>query len=372
MRQIYLDYNASTPIAPEAANAMRPFLDSHHGNPSASHWAGKPAKQAVEEARSQVAGLLGSKPSEIVFTSGGTEANNYAIKGAFFALRDKGNHIITGATEHPAVLNPCRFLETLGAQVTVLPVDSHGLVDPDKVKKAITEKTILVSLMHANNETGTIHPIEEVSKITKERGVWLHTDAAQSAGKIPTNVNDLGVDMLSIAGHKLYAPKGVGALYLREGIRPETFVHGAGHESGRRAGTENVLLDVGLGAACRLASSHSMTSDFRDLFWDELKKTFGDKVVLNGHPERRLPNTLNVSFTGQNGTQILKKLEEKGVAASVGAACHADSVDLSPVIAAMGISQEVGMGTLRFSLGRPTTREEIETVSEFLSVIINR
>jgi cysteine desulfurase len=218
MRQIYLDYNASTPIAPEAADAMRPFLDSHHGNPSASHWAGKPAKQAVEEARSQVAGLLGSKPSEIVFTSGGTEANNYAIKGAFFALRDKGNHIITGATEHPAVLNPCRFLETLGAQVTVLPVDSHGLVDPDKVKKAITEKTILVSLMHANNETGTIHPIEEVSKITKERGVWLHTDAAQSAGKIPTNVNDLGVDMLSIAGHKLYAPKGVGALYLRDCI----------------------------------------------------------------------------------------------------------------------------------------------------------
>lgn len=369
MRQIYLDYNASTPIAPQAADAMRPFLESHHGNPSASHWAGKPAKDAVEKARAQVAGLLGCQPEEIVFTSGGTEANNYAIKGAFFALREKGNHIITAATEHPAVLKPCKFLETLGAEITVLPVDSHGLVDPDDVKKAIGEKTILVSLMHANNETGTIHPIEEVSKITKERGVWFHTDAAQSASKIPTRVKDLGVDMLSIAGHKLYAPKGVGALYLCEGIQPEAFVHGAGHESGRRAGTENVLLDTGLGAACELAQSHTQTPDLRDRFWNELHNNFGDKVVLNGHPTRRLPNTLNVSFAGRNGSQILAQLEEKGVAASVGAACHADSVDLSPVIAAMGISKKVGMGTLRFSLGRQTTWEEIQTVLGFLSVI---
>ena len=369
MRQIYLDYNASTPIAPEAAEAMRPFLEGHHGNPSASHWAGKPAKDAVEKARAQVAGLLGCKPEEIVFTSGGTESNNYAIKGAFYALRDKGNHIITAATEHPAVLNPCRFLETLGAQVTVLPVDSHGLVDPDDVKQAITPKTILVSLMHANNETGTIHPVEEVSKITRERGVWFHSDAAQSASKIPTKVDDLGVDLLSIAGHKFYAPKGVGALYIREGIHPEPFVHGAGHESGRRAGTENVLLDVGLGAACELAESHAMTPELRDLFWNELQKTFGDRVVLNGHPDRRLPNTLSVSFVGRNGSEILARLEEKGVAASLGAACHRDSVELSPVIAAMGISKEAGMGTLRFSLGRPTTEEEIQTVSGFLSVI---
>jgi cysteine desulfurase len=369
MRPIYLDYNASTPIAPEAAEAMRPFLESHHGNPSASHWAGKPAKQAVERARAQVAGLLGCQPEEIVFTSGGTESNNYAIKGAFFALREKGDHIITAATEHPAVLNPCRFLQTLGAEITVLPVDSHGLVDPVDVKQAITDKTILVSLMHANNETGTIHPIEEVSRITKERGVWFHTDAAQSCGKIPTKVDDLGVDLLSVAGHKLYAPKGVGALYIREGIHPEPFVHGAGHESGRRAGTENVLLGVGLGAACELAGSHAMTPELRDRFWNELQKTFGDRVVLNGHPERRLPNTLSVSFVGRNGSEILAMLEEKGVAASLGAACHRDSVELSPVIAAMGIPKEVGMGTLRFSLGRQTTWEEIQTVLGFLSVI---
>jgi len=369
MNRIYLDYNASTPIAPEVAGAMRPFLENHPGNPSASHWAGKPAKEAVERARTQVAALLGCKSSEIVFTSGGTESNNFAIKGTFFALREKGNHIITAATEHPAVLNPCKFLQTLGAEITVLPVDSQGLVNPDDVRKAITPKTILVSLMHANNETGTIHPIEEVSKITLEHDVWFHTDAAQSCGKIPTKVDDLGVDMLSVAGHKLYAPKGIGALYLREGIRPEPFVHGAGHESGRRAGTENVLLEVGLGAACELAGPHAMTPELRDRFWNELHKTFGDKVVSNGHPTRRLPNTLNVSFVGKNGSQILAKLEEKGVAASLGAACHKDSVELSPVIAAMGISKQVGMGTLRFSLGRSTTWEELQTVSGFLSVI---
>jgi len=371
MQRIYLDYNASTPIAPQVADAMRPFLESHQGNPSASHWAGKPAKEAVERARAQVAGLLGCTPEEIVFTSGGTESNNFAIKGAFFALREKGDHIITAVTEHPAVLNPCRFLKTLGAEVTVLPVDSRGLVDPDDVRKAITKRTILVSLMHANNETGTIHPIEEVSKITRERGVWFHTDAAQSCGKIPARVEDLGVDLLSVAGHKLYAPKGVGALYIREGVRPEPLVHGAGHESGRRAGTENVLLCVGLGAACELAGSHAMTAELRDRFWNELQKTFGDRVVLNGHPHRRLPNTLSVSFVGKNGSQILAELEEKGVAASLGAACHKDSVELSPVIAAMGISKQVGMGTLRFSLGRSTTREEIQTVSGFLSVINN-
>jgi len=310
-----------------------------------------------------------------VFTSGGTESNNYAIKGSFFALREKGDHIITAATEHPAVLKPCAFLKGLGAEVTVLPVDSTGQVDPNDVKQAITAKTILVSLMHANNETGTIHPIEEIARITKERGVWFHTDAAQSAGKIPTNVEDLGVDMLSVAGHKLYAPKGVGALYIRSGVEPEPFVHGAGHESGRRAGTENVLLDVGLGAACELAGQHigtTRTQELRDRFWDKLKEAYGGQVILNGHPTERLPNTLNVSFIGQDGSAILSKLEERGVAASVGAACHAGSVDLSPVIAAMGISTQVGMGTLRFSLGRQTTWEEIETVLGFLSVIYSR
>ena len=219
---------------------------------------------------------------------------------------------------------------------------------------------------------GIIAIIEEIAKITKERGVWFHTDAAQSTGKIPTRVEDLGVDMLSIAGHKLYAPKGIGALYIRLGVEPEPFVHGAGHEFGRRAGTENVLLDVGLGAACELAQSHVGTTELRDRFWNELKQKYGDQVVLNGHPQERLPNTLNVSFVGQDGSAILKRLEEHGVAASTGAACHAGSVELSPVIAAMGISKEVGMGTLRFSLGRQTSWEEIETVLGFLSVITNR
>jgi cysteine desulfurase len=371
MNRIYLDHNASTPIAPEAAEAMRPFLEGHYGNPSAGHWAGKPARQAVERARAQVAGLLGCMPAEIVFTSGGTESNNHAIKGTFFALQEKGNHVVTAATEHPAVLRPCEFLKTLGAEVTVLPVDRTGRVDLDDVKRAINPKTILVSLMHANNETGTLHPIEEVSKITRERGVWLHTDAAQSAGKIPARVDDLGVDLLSVAGHKLYGPKGVGALYIRSGIDPEPFVHGAGHESGRRAGTENVLLDVGLGAACELARPNTQSA-LRDRFWEKLKEALGDRVVLNGHPQERLPNTLNVSFVGQNGTEILKKLEEHGVAASTGAACHSGTVQLSPVLEAMGVPVEVGMGALRLSLGRQTTWEDLENVLGFLSVINRR
>jgi cysteine desulfurase len=375
MKKIYLDYNASTPIAPEVADAMRPCLEDHFGNPSAGHWAGKPAREAVERARGRVAGLLGCMPEEIVFTSGGSESNNHAIKGTFLALREKGGHIITAATEHPAVIAPCRFLETLGAQVTILPVDRTGQVDPDDVKKAIGDKTILVSLMHANNETGTLHPIEEVSKITQERGVWLHTDAAQSAGKIPTDVGDLGVDMLSVAGHKLYGPKGVGALYLRSGVTPEPLVHRAGHESGRRAGTENLVLDVGLGAACELAREHlgmESTRKLRDRFWEELRAAFGDRVVQNGHPTERLPNTLNVSFVGRDGTAILKKLEEHGVAASTGAACHAGSVKLSPVLEAMGVPPETGMGALRFSLGRPTTWAELENVLGILSVILSR
>jgi cysteine desulfurase len=260
MKNIYLDYNASTPIAPEVADAMRPFMREHYGNPSSHHWAGEPAKQALEKARGQVASLLGCAPQEIIFTSGGTEANNHAIKGAFFTLQHKGNHIITTQVEHPAVLQPCRFLETLGAEVTRLPVDGTGMVSPEDVRKAITPRTILVSVMHANNEVGTIQPIAEISRLTRERGVLLHTDAAQSVGKIPANVSELGVDLLSVAGHKVYAPKGVGALYVRHGLRLEPLMHGAGHESGRRAGTENVLLDVALGAV-RFSLGRQTTAD---------------------------------------------------------------------------------------------------------------
>lgn len=372
MKEIYLDYNASTPIAPEAVEAMRPFLTQHYGNPSSLHWAGVPAKDAVERARSQVAGLLDCDPTEVVFTSGGSESNNHAIKGVYFAHRERGDHIITTAVEHPATLNPCRFLERLGAKITVLPVDRFGRVDPDDVRRAITPRTILISVMHANNEVGTIQPIAEISAIAGEAGVLFHTDAAQSVGKIPTGVDPLGVDLLSVAGHKLYAPKGIGALYIREGTRIEPFIHGAGHEGGRRAGTENVLLAVALGAACEVARGWvdaPRVRELRDHFWGGLLETFGGRVTLNGHPVDRLPNTLSVNFTGRIGAEILGRLPQ--VAASTGSACHAGSVTLSPVLAAMGVPLGEGMGAIRFSLGRTTTWEELEEVLDLLRAVLS-
>jgi len=365
--RIYLDFNASTPIAPEVAQAMKPFLTQHFGNPSSLHWAGEPAKEAVEQARQQVAEFLECSPSEIVFTSGGSESNNHAIKGVFFALKEKGNHIITTQIEHPAVINPCRFLERMGAEVTHVGVDQYGRVDPEEIEKAITPKTILITVMHANNEVGTIQPIKEISEIAKRHRILFHTDAAQSVGKINTKVNDLGVDLLSLAGHKLYAPKGVGALYIREGTPIEPLIHGAGHESGRRAGTENVLLIVGLGKACEAAKKYlndDKIRNLRDRFWEMLQKNSNNEVVLNGHPIHRLPNTLNVSFVGRVGSELLAQLD--GVAASTGAACHSGSVELSPVLKAMGIPPEVGMGAIRFSLGRTTTLQELERVIQFL------
>lgn len=367
MSHIYLDYNASTPTAPEVVDAMRPYLTEHFGNPSSSHWAGRPAREAVEQARSQVAALLGCLPGEVIFTSGGSESNNHAIKGVFFANRDRGDHIITSRIEHPAVLEPCRFLERLGAKITYLPVDRCGRVSPEDVRDAITDRTILVTIMHANNEVGTIQRIREIAKVTRERGIVCHTDAAQSVGKIETQVRELGVDLLSVAGHKLYAPKGVGALYVRDGTAIEPLIHGAGHESGRRAGTENVLLDVGLGKACEIAEQWvgmPTVKNLRDLFWDELQAAFGEEVVLNGHPTERLPNTLNVSFVGRSGGEILGGLD--GVAASTGSACHEGAVELSPVLKAMGTPPEVGMGAIRFSLGRGTSREEIDRVVELV------
>jgi cysteine desulfurase len=362
-RRIYLDYNASTPICPEAVEAMRPFLADHYGNPSSLHWAGVPAKDAVEKARGQVAGLLGCDPTEVVFTSGGSESNNHAIKGVFFANGDRGDHIITTAVEHPATIHPCRFLETLGAKVTVLPVDRFGMVDPDDVRKTLTSKTILITIMHANNEVGTIEPIPEISAIARGAGVPFHTDAAQTVGKISADVEELGVDLLSVAGHKVYAPKGIGAIYIREGTRIEPSVHGAGHEAGRRAGTENVLLAVALGAACEVARKWvgmTQVKILRDRFWEKLRGIFREKVTLNGHPAARLPNTLNVNFVGRVGAEILTMLP--GVAASTGSACHAGSVTLSPVLAAMGVPPGEGMGAVRFSLGRASTWEELEEV----------
>jgi cysteine desulfurase len=371
VRPIYLDYNASTPIDPRVAAAMKPFLEDHFGNPSSGHWAATAAKAGIEAARAQVAALLGCQNDEIVFTSGGSEANNFALKGVFFAVRDKGDHIVTSAIEHPAIIAPCHFLERLGARIVYLPVDSTGRVNPDDLRRAITPRTILVSIMHANNEVGTIQPIRDCGRIAHECGVLFHTDAAQSVGKIPTDVNELGVDLLSVAGHKVYAPKGVGALFVRRGVLLEPLIHGGAQEGGRRAGTESALLAVGLGKACELArdlAPMERVRTLRDHFWQELQRRFNDRVVLNGHPTHRLPNTLNVSFVGRIGAEILGRLD--GVAASTGSACHAGRIELSPVLEAMDIAPEVGMGAVRFSLGRGTTRDEIEVAVARLSDIL--
>ena len=370
MRRLYFDYNASTPLAPEVAAVMRRVMEDAFGNPSSPHWAGAPARALIDKGRRQVADLLGCSPEEIVFTSGGSEANNLALKGVFFARDRDHPHIITTRIEHPAILSPCAFLERLGAQVAYLPVDSTGRIDPDTLRRAITPDTILISVMHANNEVGTIQPIEECAGIAREHGVLLHTDAAQSVGKIATKVDELGVDLLSLAGHKFYAPKGIGALYVRRGTALEPLIHGAGHESGRRAGTESALLIAALGKACELAQDLSVMQRvraLRDRLWDRLCQTFGDRIVLNGHPAQRLPNTLNVSFAGEVGAEILAMLD--GVAASTGSACHAGRIELSPVLEAMGVRPEVGMGAVRFSLGRPTTQDDVDALAEQLAAI---
>jgi|SRR5579859_26492 len=360
---IYLDYNASTPVDPRVADAMRPYLETAYGNPSSLHWSARPAREAVERARGQVAYLLGAHPDEIVFTSGGSEADNLALKGVYFAHRDRGDHIITSAAEHPAILEVCRFLERLGAQVTLLPVDRACRVDPDDLARAIGPRTILVSLMHANGEVGAIQPIEACARIAREHGILFHTDAAQTVGKVPIRVDDLGVDLLTVVGHKFYAPKGVGALYVRRGVVLEPLIHGGGHESGRRSGTESALLTAGLGEACALAQDlapMAAVKALRDRLWDQLHAAFGDRVVLNGHAEHRLPNTLNIAFVGRIGAEVLSALQ--GVAASTGSACHEGRVEMSPTLAAMRVPPEVGQGAVRFSLGRGTTSEEIDAV----------
>jgi cysteine desulfurase len=341
----------------------------HYGNPSSTHSYGRIAKDAVEGARRQVADLLGCALEEIIFTGGGSESNNTVLKGVAYSFRHRGNHLITSTVEHPAIINPCRFLEQQGLRVTYVPVDRTGMVDPADVRRAITPQTILISIMHANNEVGTLQPIAEIGRIAREHGVLMHTDAAQSVGKIATRVNELGVDFLSIAGHKVYAPKGIGALYMRSSISIEPLIHGAGHEFGQRAGTENVIFDVALGRACEVAKAdlpryQREVRQLRDLFQEELAKRFGDRVVVNGHPEQRLPNTLHVNFRGVIGAELLDKIPE--IAASTGSACHAGEVTLSSVLKAMHVPPELGMGAVRFSLGRYTTREEIERTVELL------
>ena len=372
---IYLDCNATTPIHPEVADAMRPFLDNYFGNPSSSHDYGMAARQAVDRARQQVARMLGCSANEIVFTSGGTESDNYALKGYAWANRERGRHIITSAIEHPAILNVCRFLEAKGFRVTYLPVDRYGQVQPDDLEQAIGNDTILVSIMQANNEVGTIQPISTLSKLARSRQIAFHTDAAQSIGKIPCKVAELGVDMLTVAGHKLYGPKGVGALYVREGIALEPLLHGAGHEQGRRAGTENVMEIAGLGKACELiaqagAEQHAHLLRLRDSLHKQLTENIPD-LRLNGHPDLRLPNTLSISFAGINAGDLITALHDQ-VALSAGAACHGNSITISQVLQAMQVPVEWARGTIRFSAGIFTTAADIDRAAGLVAAAVAR
>lgn len=371
LKPIYLDYNATTPIDPAVVKAMFPFFKEHFGNPSSSHIYGKSAKEAVIHAREQVAKLINSEPDEILFTSGGTESDNHAIIGTALANMEKGKHIITSQIEHPAVLETLQYLqERFGFKITYLPVDSYGLVDPSDVERAITKQTVLITIMHANNEVGTIEPIEEIGKIAKQKDTTFHSDAAQSCGKITVDVDKLDVDLLAIAGHKLYAPKGIGALYIRNGTKLDKFLHGAGQEQGRRAGTENVPYIVGLGCACEIALDKLPTFNqsigkLRDRLQSNIVEGLGKgKVKLNGHPEKRLPNTLNISITGKVGEEILAQIPE--IAASTGSACHAGSTNPSAVLLAMGLSREQALGALRLSLGRWTTQREIDEAARLI------
>ena len=362
MSAIYLDYNATTPIDPRVAEAMLPYVHGLYGNPSSGHSFGLEARKGVDTARGQVADLLGCRPEDLIFTSGGTEANNHAIKGVALAHRNRGNHIITSSIEHPAITEVCRYLEGQGFRVTYLPVNDCGLVDVGQLEKALTDETILVTIMHANNEVGSIQPIAQIAEASHRRGALVHTDCAQSVGKIPVKVGDLGVDLLSVAGHKLYAPKGIGALYIKPGVQLEKFMHGASHEQNRRAGTENVIEMVGLGMACYLIEDNlpvyaDHMREMRDCLEQGLLAT-GTDLRINGHPERRLPNTSSVSYRGVEADRILASLPT--VAASAGAACHSDQVEVSHVLAAMGVPTEYAMGTLRFSVGRFTTRHEVD------------
>ena len=374
MEPVYLDYNATTPIDPRVAEVMLPFINQHFGNPSSSHAYGITARKAVNIARRQIADLLECSLDEIIFTSGGSEANNYAIKGVAENYREHGNHIITSAIEHPAVTEVCDYLETRGYKISRLPVDKYGLIDPAQVEEALTPQTILVTIMHANNEVGTIEPLAEIAKIAHHHRVLVHSDCAQSLGKIPFTLAELDVDLLSIAGHKLYAPKGIGALYIRNGVRLGKQIHGADHEMNRRAGTENVIEIVGLGKACELAGDGLEKAavhllKMRNRLEAGLKQAFPE-IRINGHPEKRLPNTSSISFPGMEANTILAELE--AVAASAGAACHADQVDVSSVLEAMALPLEYAMGTIRFSVGRFTTTDEIDRAIAEISRVVKR
>lgn len=370
MKHIYLDYNATTPIAPSVQEAMLPFLAEHYGNPSSGHALGRACHEALEDARSQVAAMLGADADEIVFTGGGTEANNLAIKGVMMQdLPSVDGHLIVSSFEHPAVAEPAKFLERIGFGVTVVPCDRRGVVSADAIADAMRPDTRLVSIMHANNEIGTVQPIREIARVCRRSGVLLHTDAAQSVGKIPVGVNDLDVDLLTIAGHKLYAPKGVGALYVRHGVALAPALHGAAHEGGLRPGTENVAYIVALGRAATLVSkslddSQPRLTMLRDRLYDLLHDTIGDRLTINGAEARRLPNTLSVNFPGAIGAEILSRIPE--LCASTGSACHSGTTNMSASLKALDLDPATAAGTVRLSVGWHTSEEDIDLAASWL------
>ena len=376
MKRIYMDHNATTPLHPEVLDAMLPFLKDNFGNPSSIHWAGRDVKRYIDEAREKVATLLNASSSEIIFTSGGSESDNLAIKGIAFALKEGGNHIITTQVEHPAVLNTCQYLESIGFCITYLPVNRDGMIDLDELKESISDKTILITIMYANNETGVIFPLKEIGEITALKGIVFHTDAVQAVGKIPIDVRDLNIDLLSIAAHKLYGPKGMGALYVKKGIEPIPLIHGGHHENSMRAGTENTPGIVGLGKACEIAyrdieSQTAYLTKLTESLYDGIRDRLGN-VVLNGHLTKRLPSTLNLSFEFIEGESLLMNLDLEGIAVSSGSACTSGSVEPSHVLTAMGVPLEVAQSSIRFSLGRENTEEDIEYVIGVLEEIVNR
>ncbi|HHW57915.1 MAG TPA: cysteine desulfurase NifS [Clostridia bacterium] len=376
MDRIYLDNAATTPVDKRVLEAMLPYYSDVFGNPSSLYSYGQEAKKAIEEAREKVAKALGADADEIYFTSGGSESDNWALKGVAYALKDKGNHIITTEIEHPAVLNTCRYLEKEGFKVTYLPVDEYGLVKPEDLKKAITDKTILVSIMFANNEIGTIEPIEELVKIAHEKNVYFHTDAVQAVGNIPIDVKKLDVDLLSLSAHKIYGPKGVGALYIKKGIKIHSLIQGGTQEKNRRAGTENVPGIVGLGEAIELITKN-LDSHINKLTFlrDKLINGILEKIPyvrLNGHPTKRLPGNVNVSFEFVDGESLILNLDMAGICASSGSACTSGSLEPSHVLLAIGHSKELARGSLRLTIGKDNTEEDIDKVLEVLPQIIKR
>ncbi|OXT06026.1 cysteine desulfurase NifS [Thermoanaerobacterium thermosaccharolyticum] len=375
MNRIYLDNAATTPMKPEVLNSMMPFFDNRFGNPSSLYSYGQEAKKAIEEARDRVAAAIGANADEIFFTSGGTESDNWALIGAAYALKNKGNHIITTSIEHHAVLHTCQYLEKQGFEITYLPVDEYGLVDPNDLKEAIKDNTILVSIMYANNEIGTIEPIEELAKVAHEKGVLFHTDAVQAVGNVPIDLKKLDIDMLSISAHKIYGPKGVGALYIKKGVRIDSLIHGGAQERNRRAGTENVAGIVGFGTAIELITKNidehiKKLTRLRDKLIDGILKI--PYTRLNGHPNKRLPGNVNVSFEFVDGESLILSLDMEGICVSSGSACTAGSIDPSHVLLAIGLPEEIAHGSLRLTIGEENTEEEIDTVINKLPKIVDR